>query len=117
MNIEVLRDYCIAKPGVSESFPFDEVTLVFKVFNKMFALTGLDSELAVNLKCEPEKAIELRETYPCVIPGRHMSKKHWNTIICDNSIPDSLLFEWIDDSYNLVVSKFSKREKELLDNL
>lgn len=117
MNIEMLRDYCIGKPGVSESFPFDEVTLVFKVANKMFALTGLDSDLAVNLKCEPEKAIELRETFTCVLPGRHMSKIHWNTVICDNSIPDSILFEWIDDSYNLVVSKLSKREKALIETL
>ena len=117
MNIEMLRDYCIGKPGATESSPFDEVTLVFKVANKMFALTGLDSDLAVNLKCEPEKAIELRETFTCVLPGRHMSKIHWYTVICDNSIPDSILFEWIDDSYNLVVSKLSKREKALIETL
>lgn len=115
MNIEMLRDYCIGKPGATESFPFDEVTLVFKVANKMFALTGLDSDLFVNLKCDPEKAIELREEFPCVLPGKHMSKKHWNTVICDNTVPDSFLFQWIDESYNLVVSKLTKSEKAELN--
>ena len=115
MNIEEFREYCIAKPGVTEEFPFDETTLVFKVAGKMFALTDLEDEFTINIKCDPEKAIELREHYPnSVLPGYHMNKKHWNTIIMDGHIPETTLFEWIDDSYNLVVSKLPKAiRKEL----
>lgn len=80
MNIEELREYCISKKDVTESFPFDETTLVFKVRGKMFALTDLEGELSINLKCDPDLAIELREKYPAVQPGYHMNKKHWNTI-------------------------------------
>ncbi|MCF8298667.1 MAG: MmcQ/YjbR family DNA-binding protein [Saprospiraceae bacterium] len=114
MNIEELREYCLSKKGVTESFPFDEVTLVFKVLNKMFALTSLDGELRISLKCEPEIAIELREHYPCVIPAWHMSKIHWNTVIIDGSVNDGLLKEWIDDSYDIVVSKLTKKQREEL---
>ncbi len=115
MNIEMLRDYCIGKPGVSESFPFDEVTLVFKVANKMFALTGLDSDLTVNLKCEPEKAVELRETYSCVLPGRHMSKIHWNTVDFNNDVSDKLMLELINHSYDLVFKSLTKKiQNEIL---
>lgn len=121
MNIEQLREYCLNKPGVEETFPFDEVTLVFKVMDKMYALTGLDElDLRINLKCDPEKAITLREEYDCVIPGYHMSKTHWNTVIIDGSVPVELVKEWIDDSYNLVVSSLTKKKKEelkaLMDN-
>ncbi|RLD49686.1 MAG: MmcQ/YjbR family DNA-binding protein, partial [Bacteroidetes bacterium] len=92
MNIEELRNYCLSKPGVTEGFPFDETTLVFKVMDKMFALTDTHSEFSINLKCDPQKAIELREHYPTVKPGYHMNKKHWNTIWPDDSIDDFLIY-------------------------
>jgi predicted DNA-binding protein (MmcQ/YjbR family) len=115
MNIEELREYCLSKPGTSEGLPFGPDTLVFKVLDKMFALTGLDSpELAVNLKCAPELAIKLREQYPCVRPGYHMSKKHWNTVDINGSVDDSQLHEWINHSYDLVVSKLPKKQQESL---
>ena len=105
MNIEEIREYCLCKKGVTESLPFDEDTLVFKVQDKMFALASLEGDLSINLKCNPEKAIELREQYPAVQPGYHMNKKHWNTIHSDGSIPDNEIFSWIDHSYNLVMKK------------
>jgi predicted DNA-binding protein (MmcQ/YjbR family) len=108
MNIEELREYCLSKKEVTECFPFDNVTLVFKVNGKMFALTNTDGEFSLNLKCDPEKAIDLREHYPCVLPGYHMDKKHWNTVIVDGSTDDKLLKEWIDDSYELVLKKSKK---------
>ena len=117
MNIEIFRDYCIAKPGVTEGFPFDETTLVFKVMGKMFALTDLDGELSINLKCDPEKTISLQEEYPAIKPGYHMNKKHWNTIEIDDSIPDSLVFELTDHSYELVVNSLTKIKKEQLKKL
>lgn len=117
MNIEDFRNYCLDKKGVSESFPFDETTLVFKVLDKMFALTDTENEFSINLKCEPEKAIMLREQFSDVKPGFHMNKKHWNTITITNNISNSLLIEWIDDSYNLIVSKMTKKNKELLKNM
>lgn len=116
MNIEEYREYCMNKPMVTEEFPFDEVTLVFKVAGKMFALTGLDGDFSINLKCDPEKAIELREQHSCVKPGYHMSKKHWNTIMIDGSVSDELLRQWIDHSYILVVDKLPKKIKEELNN-
>lgn len=110
MNIEELREYCLLKDNVEEAFPFDDVTLVFKVNGKMFLLVGLDNQpVQFNVKCDPEKAIELRETYPCVQPGYHMSKVHWNTIICDGSVPNKLLKEWIDHSYELVAKSAKKK--------
>ena len=117
MNIEELRAYCIAKKGTTESFPFDETTLVFKVMGKMFALTNLDGNLSVNLKCDPERAIELREQYTFVLPGYHMNKKHWNTILLAGSVPDQLIKTWIDESYKLIVSSLTKKLKEELANL
>lgn len=115
MNIEELREYCLLKAHVSESFPFDESTLVFKVSDKMFALTGLERlPHAVNLKCNPEKAIELRESYSAVIAGYHMSKKHWNTIELVSDMPTNEIKEWIDHSYDLVVSSFSKKKQKEL---
>lgn len=117
MNIEELRTWCISKKGVSEDFPFDETTLVFKVMGKMFALTDLEGDLTINLKCDPEKAIELRELYSCVLPGYHMSKKHWNTILVDGSVPDQLIRQWIDHSYALVVEKLTKRQRDELATL
>lgn len=115
MNIEELRNYCISKKGVTEEFPFDETTLVFKVMGKMFALTDLEGDLSINLKCDPEKAIELRERHLCVLPGYHMNKKHWNTILIDGSVSNQLIQEWIDHSYDLVVTKLSKKQKDELE--
>jgi len=117
MNIEELRSYCLSKKAVTEGFPFDEVTLVFKVMGKMFALVNLDSDLSINLKCEPEKALELREHYPAVIPGYHMNKAHWNTINIDGSIADKIIYQWIEDSYNLIALSLTKKQREELANL
>ncbi|WP_016775581.1 MmcQ/YjbR family DNA-binding protein [Anaerophaga thermohalophila] len=114
MNIEELRDYCLSLPATSEDLPFDETSLVFKVGNKMFALTDLEGPFWINLKCAPEKAIELREQYPAVKPGYHMNKKHWNTIEVDGSIPDNLLKQWIKESYDLVIKGMTRKERERL---
>jgi predicted DNA-binding protein (MmcQ/YjbR family) len=111
MNIEELREYCLSKKGVTESFPFDETTLVFKVMGKMFALTDTEDEFSINLKCDPEKAIDLREKYPAVQPGYHMNKKHWNTIYVDGSVSDDKLKAWIDDSYWLITNSLPKNER------
>lgn len=105
MDIYEIREHCISKPDVSESFPFDNDTLVFKVNGKIFALVSLTGDLTINLKCNPEKAIELREMYSFVEPGYHMNKKHWNTIRVDISVPSELIREWIDHSYLLVRGK------------
>lgn len=112
MNIEEFRMYCISKKGVTEEFPFDAETLVFKVMGKMFALAPLERQPSqVNLKCDPERAITLREEYDGVItPGFHMSKVHWNTLFLEN-IPSKLIIELIDHSYDLVVAKFTKKLK------
>lgn len=117
MNIEELRDYCIQKKGVTESFPFDDKVLVFKVMNKMFALINVEISDSVNLKCDPERAIELREEFMGIIEGYHMSKKHWNTVLLESDVNRLLLQELIDDSYNLIVSKLTKKEKEALAQL
>lgn len=117
MNIEDLREYCLSKKGTDESFPFDEHTLVFKVMGKMFALTGLNRDLHVNLKCDPEKAVTLRENYSCVLPGYHMNKTHWNTVNIDGTASTSLIHEWIDHSYNLVVKSLTKKLKSELEQL
>ena len=109
--IEELRNYCLAKKHVSESFPFDESTLVFKVHNKIFALICLEQDpLRMNLKCEPEKAIELREKFWQVIPGYHSNKKHWNTIIIDGLCLKQMQ-KWIDHSYQLVWDKLPRKIK------
>lgn len=117
MNIEEIRNYCLSKKGAIETFPFDEVTLVFKVMDKMFGLVPLDGDLSINLKCDPEKAIALREEFPCVQPGYHMSKKHWNTVIIDSSVSANQIYQWIDDSYNLIVGGLSKKLREELDSM
>ena len=105
MDIETFRKYCLKLPGVEETFPFGPDTLVYKVFGKVFAITGLEEEVFnVNLKCDPERAIELREEYPDqIIPGWHMNKKHWNTVSFENGLSNHLLHELIDHSYDLVV--------------
>lgn len=104
MTLEFLRSYCLSKKGVTEELPFDENTLVFKVQGKMFALTDLQQFESINLKCDPEKAIQLREQYPGVLPGYHMNKRHWNTILMDGSVSDKVVLTWIDESYALVVA-------------
>ncbi len=110
MNIESLREYCIAKTGTEESFPFGSDILVFKVGGKIYLLVGLESHpLQFNVKSNPEKAIQLREEYPDnVLPGYHMNKKHWNTVIINGTIPLQLIIAMIDDSYNLVLAKTKK---------
>jgi len=106
MNIEELREYALSLENVSESFPFGNDTLVFKVDNKIFLLISLSSEtLQFNVKCDPEYAIELREQYPCILPGYHMNKKHWNTIIIDGQLSTKQLKEFVKDSYILVAKK------------
>ena len=119
MHIEQLRDFCMAKKGVTEHFPFDDVTLVFKVMNKMFLLTGLNNwergEEKMNVKCNPQKALELREVYEGIYPGFHMNKKHWNTVLINNSdVSDDIVKELINHSYDLVVAGLTKKlQKEL----
>ena len=114
MNIEEFRDYCLSKNQVIESFPFDEETLVFKVGGKIFALAGLENHPAtVNLKCNPEKALTLREEYSEITPGYHMNKIHWNTVTIDGSLSNKLIAELTDDSYNLVVKGLSKKQRIL----
>lgn len=114
MNIEELRDFCLSKPHVTEGFPFDEKTLVFKVAGKLFALTGLESYPAsVNLKCNPDRALDLREEYEQIRPGFHMNKKHWNTIAYE-SLPDQFIKELIEHSYDLASKSLTKKvQKEL----
>jgi len=117
MNIEELRDYCLSKPAVTESFPFDETTLVFKVAGKMFLLTDLVDAFSMNIKNTPEKVTELKGLYPSVLPGYHMNKIHWVTVLIDGSISDNLLKQWIDESYNLIVAGFTRKEKVLFAEL
>lgn len=109
MNIEELRDHCLAKPGVTEGFPFGEDTLVFKVAEKIFLLIGLAEANRFNVKCDPERAIELREQYPEVQPGYHMNKKLWNTVYMDGSLTRKQLTEMIDHSYDEVVAGLPKK--------
>jgi predicted DNA-binding protein (MmcQ/YjbR family) len=108
LNIEEIRDYCLAKPGVTEGLPFGEDTLVFKVGEKLFLLTSLSNGTSFNVKCDPELAIELREQYPEVQPGYHMNKKHWNTVHTDGGLTRKQLCDMIDHSYILVFNSLSK---------
>jgi predicted DNA-binding protein (MmcQ/YjbR family) len=116
MDIEALRLYCLSKKATNEGLPFGDTTLVFKVVDKLFALTSLDSEVcSVNLKCDPERAIDLREQHPDHIKaGYHMNKKHWNTVICDGGLGDKFIKEMIDHSYDLVVKSMPKAAQALL---
>lgn len=115
MNIEEYRAYCLSFAGVTEEFPFDEEVLVFKVRGKIFSLTNVDSFISINLKCEPKEAIELRELYSAILPGYHMNKKHWNTVLMDGSLQDTKIRAMIRHSYDLVVKKLSKNtQRELL---
>ena len=109
MNIEQLHEYALSLPDVTESFPFDETTLVMKAGGKMFLLVSLDADpLQFNVKCDPESAVELREEYACVLPGYHMNKKHWNTIVVDGTLTNKQLKDMVLDSYNLIVQKKKK---------
>jgi predicted DNA-binding protein (MmcQ/YjbR family) len=109
MNIETIRDYCLSKAEAEETLPFGPDVIVYKVNNKAFLLLPLDTEeLRFNVKCDPDLAIELREQYSCVLPGWHMNKKHWNTIVVDGTVPSKLIKEWIDHSYELVKAKKTK---------
>lgn len=116
MNIESFRNFCLELPGTTESFPFDETTLVFKVAGKMYALASLDAvPLRVNLKCEPEEALRLRMQWPeDVLPGYHMNKKHWNTVVFEGLLPDDLLQELIRHSYELVVKGLPRKLRDTL---
>lgn len=122
MQIDELREYCISKKAVTEHFPFDDVTLVFKVMNKMFALVGLErwerGEESINLKCDADKAQELRAEYEGINPGFHMNKRLWNTVTINRSdVPDDLLREMIDHSYEEVVKGLTKKAQRELENL
>jgi predicted DNA-binding protein (MmcQ/YjbR family) len=113
MNLEELREYCLSKTGAEETLPFGPDTLVFKVHGKAFVLTGFEnSPLRFNVKCDPEKAIELREQYSCVLPGYHMNKKHWNTIVADGTAGKKLLRQWIDQSYDLVLASLPAKNRK-----
>lgn len=114
MNIEDVREYCLSVKGAEECFPFDETTIVFKVMGKMFAYMGLerrDEGFMLNLKCDPEKAVELREKYECVIPGYHSNKKYWNSVFIEQNMPDDELKYWITHSVEEVIKKLPKKQQ------
>ncbi|HVO74647.1 MAG TPA: MmcQ/YjbR family DNA-binding protein [Ignavibacteriaceae bacterium] len=111
MDFETIRKYCLSKKGVAEELPFDEDSPVYKVMGKIFLIASISHPVSINLKCDPEKAVELRERYDAVTPGYHMNKKHWNTIMLDGSITPKSIKEWIDHSYDLVVDGLNKKEK------
>ena len=118
MTLEDFYEYCLAKPGVEETFPFDEHTLVFKVMGKMFAITGLNrEEFKVNLKCDPDRSLELREQYEEIEPGWHMSKRHWNTVNFEGELSEKLIRELIDNSYDLIVKSLTKKLQAELEQL
>ena len=112
MNLEEIREYCLAKPGVTEGFPFNDTALVFKVMNKMFAVLDLsENSRGITLKCDPERAIELREQHPEVTHAYHFNKQHWNGIDLKGSLSNEQLKEWIDHSYTIVVDKLPKSKR------
>ena len=118
MNNEEIREYCLSKPGVTESLPFNDTALVFKVVDKMFALLDLSEDSrGITLKCDPELALELREQYPDVTPAYHFNKKHWNSVYLDGSVSRKLIFEWISHSYQIVFDKLPASKKKLLEDL
>ena len=114
MDIVEYRDFCLSLPGVTEDFPFDEQTLVFKVMGKMFALTNVDLFASFNAKATPEDCVALREQYSGITPGYHMNKKHWNTIAADGSVPERVMYELLQNSYDLVVKGLTKKLREEL---
>jgi predicted DNA-binding protein (MmcQ/YjbR family) len=115
MDLDELRKYCLSKKGTTESFPFGEETLVYKVASKIFAISSFELPVTVNLKCDPEYAVELREQYEEVQPGYHMNKKHWNTVSLSGKIPGRTIEKLIDHSYELVVSSLTKKERDNLN--
>lgn len=117
MNVETARTYCLAKRGVCESFPFDEHSLVMKVMGKMFALIDLEAARSISLKCDPDRAMELREQYVGIEGAYHFNKKYWNCVFFDRDVKDSLIEELIDHSYNEVIKKFTKKERAAYDAL
>jgi predicted DNA-binding protein (MmcQ/YjbR family) len=117
LSIECYRDFCIALKGVSKEFPFYEYTFVFKIMGKMFALCDINNFESITIKCNPEKAIELREQYSAVLTGYHMNKKHWNKVLINGSISDDIIYQWILDSYNLVKASLTIKQKEELSKL
>ena len=117
MDIESFRNFCLSKKGVTEEFPFDEDTLVYKVMGKIFAISDIRLFSSINLKVDPEIGVELRERHTAVREGYHMNKKHWITVLLDHSIPDRLLLTWIDNSYDLVVAGLTKSQKSALDSM
>ncbi|GGZ28126.1 hypothetical protein GCM10007049_21300 [Echinicola pacifica] len=114
MDIEYFRNYCLSKPSATEDTPFDANTLCFKVGGKIFAIINIEVFESVNLKCDPERAIELREQYNGVLPGYHMNKKHWNTVSFGADVPDPRVLEMVDHSYELVFASLSKNQKAAL---
>ena len=117
LSLQMFKNYCLSKNGVTECFPFDDETLVFKVSSKMFALTNINKPvLEINLKCDPFMSEDLRRDFPAITPGYHMNKKHWNTIILDGSIPDEKILFLVDLSFELVYSGLKKSEKQALQN-
>jgi predicted DNA-binding protein (MmcQ/YjbR family) len=116
IDAAALREWCHARPGVSEEMPFGPVTTVFKVCGKVFALSALDrSPLELSLKCEPELAEQLRRDHPgAVRPGYHLNKRHWNTVLCDGALPDQMVIDMLEDSYDLVVEKLPRATRERL---
>lgn len=112
MHIEEFREYCLNKPAVTEGFPFGESTLVFKVAGKMFALCGVDGFEYINLKCDPERAIELREQFSCVRPGYHMNKAHWNSVYINQELSDSEVYKLVDHSYDLIKKSLPKKTRD-----
>ncbi|MXV15015.1 MmcQ/YjbR family DNA-binding protein [Hufsiella ginkgonis] len=116
MNIEELRDYCLDKKGTTEGFPFGEEVLVFKVGGKMFLLAPVEGRLTMNAKCDPDRAVELRERYPEIVPGYHMNKQQWNTVDLTGNLPNGLIRELVDHSYDLVYRKLTKKlQHEIAD--
>ncbi|MEX0883357.1 MAG: MmcQ/YjbR family DNA-binding protein [Cyclobacteriaceae bacterium] len=114
MTIDFFRNYCLSKPGTSEDTPFDENTLCFRVVNKIFAIIDINLFESVNLKCDPEKAILLRESYEGIMPGYHMNKRHWNTVSFNGSVPDPVILELVDHSYQLVFESLPKKSRDEL---
>ncbi len=115
MDLEAIRNHCLKKKGVTEELPFGEDTPVYKVMGKMFLLASLSYPITINIKCDPEKAMDLRERYSSVTPGYHMNKTHWNTVLLDGSVTNREILKWIDESYGLVLEGLKKSDKVKLD--
>jgi predicted DNA-binding protein (MmcQ/YjbR family) len=117
MQRDELRAYCLSKKGAVEEFPFGDDAAVFKVMGKMFALLPVTGALTISLKCDPDVAIMLRDTYPAITAAWHMNKRHWNQILADGSVPDDEIYNWVDHSYDQVVKGLKKVQKEQLSDL